>query len=267
MTQITDRQLTTIIDTTNLKAKIGKSRDEEGGVRVRSGSPAIAWLQSKFSKTARNDNVQARENFVAKVTKDLGLTGALANRLHDEIVGTNTVKGVKKMPLTVGKAQDAIKLIMNLATNLRDNVSYDPTARFLKEKFGDRIGKEQVVSVKPEQKPIVEIREQDEIGLDELLEDEPTTGNDRPSLSDPELQEVLGMLSEDGTEKTEKTTGKPSRLQSDLALLDTLDEMLDDTDDKTDKPLGGSKTATIDENALFSDIDGLVDEIEKKQNN
>lgn len=107
----------------------------------------------------------------------------------------------------------------------------------------------------------------DEIGLDELLEDEPTTGHDRPSLSDPELQDVLGMLAQ-GTEKTGKTTAKPSGLQSDLALLDTLDEMLDDMDGKTDGPLGGGqKPGTIDQNGLFSDLDGLVDEIGKKQDN
>jgi hypothetical protein len=267
MSKITDRQLTKILDTTNLKAGIGKSRDEEGGVRVRSGSPGIAWLKSKFSKTTRTANVQARENFVARVSKDLGLSGALTKRLHNEIVGTNTITGVKKMPLTVGKAQEAIRLIMELATNQKNNVGYDPTAKFIKETFGDRNGGEQVVPVKPEPKPIVEIREQEEISLDELLEDQPTTNRDRPSPSDPELQDVLGLLAQ-GTEKTAKTTGKPSRLEGDLALLDTLDEMLDDMDGKTDKPLGGGgKPGTIDENALFSALDDLVDEIEKKQNN
>ena len=264
MTQITDRQLKTIVDTTNLKANIGKSRDEEGGVRVRSGSPGIAWLKSKFSKTVQKENVQARENFVARVTKDLGLDDKMAKRLHLEIVGTNAINGVKKMPLKVGQAQEAIKLMMELVDNLRNNVSYDPTARFFQEKFANK----QNVPVKSEPKPIIEIKQQEEIGLDELLEDEPTTGTDRSDLSDPELLDVLGMLSENGTKKTEQNERKPSNLQSDLDLLDTLDEMLDDSDRKTDKPLGGGqKRGTIDENALFADIDGLVDEIEKKQNN
>ncbi|WP_187971559.1 hypothetical protein [Aquibium microcysteis] len=264
MSKITDRQLTTILDTTNLKAGIGKSRDEEGGVRVRSGSPGIAWLKSKFSTTAQKQNIQARENFVARVSKDLGLTSALAKRLHNEIVGTHTVTGVKKMPLTVGKAQDAIKLIMELARNVRDNVDYDPMSRFQKQLAREGVGNQQNVPVMPEPK---KIEVQEEIGLDELLDDEPVTDKDRPSLSDPELQDVLGMLAQ-GTEKTERTEHTPSGLQSDLALLDTLDEMLDDMDRKTDKPTGGGqKPGTIDENALFSDLDGLVDEIGKKQDN
>lgn len=263
MTQITDRQLQTILDTTNLKANIGTSRDEDGGVRVRSGSTGIAWLKSKFFTTAQNDNVQARENFVARVKKDLGLDDKMTKRLHLEIVGTNAINGVKKMPLKVGQAQEAIKLMMELVNNLQNNGSYDPTARFIQEKFGNR----QNVSVKPEPKPIVEIEEQEEIGLDELLEDEPTGTTTRPNPSDPELQEVLGMLPQNGTQKTEKTAGKPSPLERDLALLDILDEMIDEIEDKKDKPVGGgSRTGTIDENALSSELDDLVDELEKQLN-
>lgn len=257
MTQITDRQLTTILDTTNLKANIGTTRDEEGGVRVRSGSTGIAWLKSKFFTTAQKDNIQARENFVARVTKDLGLNDKMAKRLHTEIVGTNTINGVKKMPLKVGQAQEAIKLMMELVNNLQNNVSYDPMARFFQEKFG----KEQNVPVKPEPKPILEIKQQEEIGLDELLEDE------KPNLSDPELQDVLGILSQDGTQKTGKTDPKLAVLKSDLDLIDVLDEMIDELEDKKDKPVGGGqKTGTINENALLSELDDLVDELDKQLN-